>query len=1199
MIPIPTPAVDLLVRLHAWDTEKQTYPVEAWTNDGGHYLGEGFSIDEERLLHVEGNAQAYGLYLFYRLFTGPIRRAYDTAIGQAQTQCAPLRLRLWIDPAATRLHALAWERLYHMRQETASPIAASGDLPMSRYVSLEQAEPEPFTQRPIRMLFVLANPFDLKHYRLAPLDTAAELSNLLAALETLLQTGALRLTVLARLPDNLSPDLQARLEQAQVECLDEPATLAALTRRLAQQDGVHIVHFLGHGNYHRRDAATALYFEEPSGNTRIVRDTTIVTQLQAITPLPRLIFLASCESAKHDPDQVNPFVGLAPKLVAAGVPAVVAMQDVVPIAATQRLARNFYRYLLEHGTVDRALNQSRLVIFDEQQTTWAIPTLFTRLRDGQLFAPDPARAALTAMTTAEVFNPLPPDGAYLPLEVLHLTGALETAKLERLQQENIPGRGLIETVFDILAPRKAEIAPHGPSCVALIGDAGMGKSTEMRHIGHATAQDSLADDACRVVIPAYIRLDDLSHEPVIDAQDVLRLITEALAPFCPVDGPLSPAALLAAQTGPVLRVLVDGSDNIPDHLRRRAWQALSTVIRHHARHEYVITYMPAQMDSHLLPISDFLVLQTLAPRGIRHYLKERLGTPAAQKLYRAIEATQLFDLAAQPWLLFKMLQQTQQGRMPRTHAQVLENLVDDAIAEIAPDRGMRARATRTLYALARQMQFALRSTLDIDTAFQVMADLRKNRGYNLETLYQELIRCEMLQPVGDEALRFARANLRAYGCAQAILHDAEMNRLLDDITATLGRHTRYRWWEDTLVILSGLMDDPNVLIRQLLYGVALNEGEQLFLAARCIQECRSRELDAQLVSYVTRALIWRMDSARELRVTRRARIAEILGQLRAPEAIPALARVACEKVRVDSQQQPAYEYNNVRLAAVKALQRIAEPPYTAIAARAPKLARLLNYWADSQVEALIPYLVTPGDDHAGYQAIAAFALGDLKTPRAIDVVIRVFLSPTFSQATRQAAATALTLLDAALITQRVILPLLLTPEPSALSQPQVTPEKPHAGCDDARDPAQAEEQRSIEATRENRQRWYPELAYLIGRLRVQHPAARAFLHRCVNEYPDVALKGLALQSLGWLYDTRSKELCEAVALGDFSKLKLQATPITAAQADLQRKAINALYYLGDAETLRRLQSRPTTWSPELEQAFYWAIEEILVRQNTR
>ncbi len=61
----------------------------------------------------------------------------------------------------------------------------------------------------------------------------------------------------------------------------------------------------------------------------------------------RLVFLSSCQSATRSPSDA--FRGLAPKLVQAGVPAVLAMQDLAPIETARAFSQVFYRQLLQHG----------------------------------------------------------------------------------------------------------------------------------------------------------------------------------------------------------------------------------------------------------------------------------------------------------------------------------------------------------------------------------------------------------------------------------------------------------------------------------------------------------------------------------------------------------------------------------------------------------------------------------------------------------------------------------------------------------------------------------------------------------------------------------------------------------------------------------------------------------------------------------
>jgi hypothetical protein len=585
-----------------------------------------------------------------------------------------------------------------------------------------------------------------------------------------------------------------------------------------------------------------------------------------------------------------------------------------------------------------------------------------------------------------------------------------------------------------------------------------------------------------------------------------------------------------------------------------------------------------------------------------------------------LERAQLFDIAGLPWALMMMLKQARQGEFPTSLAQVLGNLVEAMIAEIGADPGMRMRVARTLYALAWQMQSARKSFLSTERAFQTLATVRGNRGYDLELFYQLLLKYELLESVGGEAVRFTRSFIQAYCCARALLARDDLAQVLDDITATLGRRTRLRWWSKTLVLLGGLMDDPEVLVQKILYGVALSEGEQVLLAARVIQECRNRNLNVanslnpgsvgelgredsleSIRDYVVRALLFRLDINREPRITRRVSIIEALGRLQAPAALPRLVEIANQKIR---ENDTKYEYSSVRLAAVLALQRIVAFGGTradrntlpAIAELDAPLAKVLELWWDEHVEALVPYLLTRREQYEGLQAIAAFALGSLQTERAIDVVIQAFLMRSFNREAYRNVCTALTLLDPGIVTKRAILPLL--------------------------DRRAAEAQGLSPATWEAREQWYEHLVYLIGRIRASGERMYVFLHRCLYESDDIPLKSLAIQSLGWLYDRDSKRLFERIALGEFSietcschfrrnlsdfwfetfiavnfaaDLNIPDSLSPIEKLELQRRALEALYYVGDQETLTRLQARPPGWDLELEQAFYWTAEEILAR----
>src|SRR6185436_17450483 len=106
---------DLLLRIYPLEEALGHYPVEAELDDGSRYTGGQLKLDREALLSQQLDSEAYGLTLFNALFSGDIRRAYDKATGAAEANTGGrLRVRLWVDTEAVELHAIPWERLYHL-----------------------------------------------------------------------------------------------------------------------------------------------------------------------------------------------------------------------------------------------------------------------------------------------------------------------------------------------------------------------------------------------------------------------------------------------------------------------------------------------------------------------------------------------------------------------------------------------------------------------------------------------------------------------------------------------------------------------------------------------------------------------------------------------------------------------------------------------------------------------------------------------------------------------------------------------------------------------------------------------------------------------------------------------------------------------------------------------------------------------------
>jgi len=347
LIPAASNFVDMEVRI--FPREAEGYPVEITLGDGQNFP-RGYLDAALADWSSSGDCTVDGQQLFTALTTDAnLRNAWARVRGQASRR----RIRLRLDPAAPELHALPWELL----QEDALWLAANAATPFSRYLPVAEPWGARVEERPLRVLAAIANPADLCDYGLIPLDVAQEKVALQAAF-----AGA---------PDNT----------LRLDFLDAPVTLPRLERAL--QAGYHILHIVGHGMFDPRQRKGALYLEDNDSFTVLADDGALGTLLARQGARPRLVVLAACQSATRS--MADAFVGIAPRLIAAGVPAVIAMQTSVSLVSARDLSATFYRRLVEHGAVDLALNEARSTLLTTNRPDAAAPVLYMRLKDGQLF----------------------------------------------------------------------------------------------------------------------------------------------------------------------------------------------------------------------------------------------------------------------------------------------------------------------------------------------------------------------------------------------------------------------------------------------------------------------------------------------------------------------------------------------------------------------------------------------------------------------------------------------------------------------------------------------------------------------------------------------------------------------------------------------------------------------------------------------
>jgi hypothetical protein len=169
---------DLLVSVTLKDSELQGYEVELTLEGGRNASGTMTLADYRDPPHRDRAAiTATGLDLFNRLFSGSLTNIFNQAWAAAQARQRGLRLRLRLDRDAPQLHRVPWELLHYDDSgglSPARPLAVDARVALSRYLDSDVAEGAPIAHRPVRMLTVISAPIDLKGQGLADVDKAFE-----------------------------------------------------------------------------------------------------------------------------------------------------------------------------------------------------------------------------------------------------------------------------------------------------------------------------------------------------------------------------------------------------------------------------------------------------------------------------------------------------------------------------------------------------------------------------------------------------------------------------------------------------------------------------------------------------------------------------------------------------------------------------------------------------------------------------------------------------------------------------------------------------------------------------------------------------------------------------------------------------------------------------------------------------------------
>lgn len=415
---------------------------------GKEYSGPN-RIDAEALRATRLDLGRYGEVLFEGVFhdqpsPGGVQdrttyRGYVAARDRADN--GRLRIELRLDPNDLGLHDYLWEALKDPRDDR--PLALQARSLLYRYQPGQGSSLG--TPPRLKVLAAIANPTTLGEpgngylQQLAKLDLAEERRTIENGLARLHANGAVDYTILDR--QHGPPISQQNL-------------------RAALRDGYHILHLVAHGLvvWDAPGSEFYLVLENHSGAHEFVSANAFKRLLDGSEL--RLVVLVSCLSSAR-PDE-NAVLGLGARLVQAGVPAVIAMQDLLPISAGRVFTQTFYDELARSGRADLAMVATRQAMELEDNSrreadraSWSIPALILGAPGARLFAAaDAAQPAPAATPTnlqpidqpADIASNIPAGQASRP--------AAEKPKLSRFQRMNLETQlAELQTSFETVTRR--------------------------------------------------------------------------------------------------------------------------------------------------------------------------------------------------------------------------------------------------------------------------------------------------------------------------------------------------------------------------------------------------------------------------------------------------------------------------------------------------------------------------------------------------------------------------------------------------------------------------------------------------------------------------------------------------------------------------------------------------------------------------
>ena len=291
-----------------------------------------------------------GALLYETLFKGKVWGAFAAARDDAARDGKSLRIKLSIEPDQVAVAEFPWE---FACDDTGIPLATEHSfcrfLPRSRPFPALKIAPN----TTLKILLTSALPKEL--VAKFPVDIDAEVAIIRASLKPLEDVGKISIV--------------------------EVKHLTGLSlQRAIKDEKPHILHYVGHGGFEGNTGSLILEKSDGSRQDFSARQLAIALNGSSV----RLVVLNACKTGMV---LTNLLRGMAPALMGANIPAVVAMQSSVQDDAGLAFAEEFYRALANGEPIDGCVAEGRKAVIacGLSNLDWGLATLYMRAPDGILF----------------------------------------------------------------------------------------------------------------------------------------------------------------------------------------------------------------------------------------------------------------------------------------------------------------------------------------------------------------------------------------------------------------------------------------------------------------------------------------------------------------------------------------------------------------------------------------------------------------------------------------------------------------------------------------------------------------------------------------------------------------------------------------------------------------------------------------------